>query len=112
MPSRAQHVRAHHRAVFEQACKVSSIGFRRPCRDRPRRLAGILGLHGEQRTDDINGGREVRLDQVLAAQPPPCDVEIDLHVMIGTTSSACHSAHRAEECNSTLQIWALVRGER
>ena len=76
VPRRAQHVRAHDRAVIEQPGEVGTVRRRRPRRHGPRRLGRVLRLHGEQRTDDLGRRRQVRFDQVLGAQPPPCDVEI------------------------------------
>ena len=48
VPRRAKHVGAQHATVGECCGQVALAGRRRARRNRPRRLRGVLGLHGNE----------------------------------------------------------------
>jgi hypothetical protein len=79
VPCRAQHVGTHNRPVVEQLGKVSGVRGRRSRCHGPRRLGRVLRLDRKQRTDYVDGGRQVRFDEVLYAQAPACEGEIADH---------------------------------
>ena len=76
VPRGAEHVEAQDVAPVERVVERESGHRTAARRDRPARLGVVLGLHGEERTDDRSGVRRGGPSEVLGGEAPPCEIAI------------------------------------
>ena len=68
-----------HLPPVEQSAELAGVRVLRSTGHRPRGLARVLGLNGDQVPDHRVRGRGVRPHKMLASQPPPSDVAVLHH---------------------------------